>query len=201
MSQTRHAGVILGLCVMCAVLILSATHTFTQDAIERTRYKTLMSNLSAVLPDGPYDNNPVSSAHMLESSALDTVKPTRVYPVYKQGAPYAAVLTLHTTHGYNGSIRLLLGVTAQGVITGARVIEHAETPGLGDDIDLHHSSWIMAFDHLSLHNTSNTDWAVKAQGGQFDAFTGASITPRAVIEAIHRALVWFRAHPQEVFTP
>ncbi|TVP45738.1 MAG: RnfABCDGE type electron transport complex subunit G [Halomonas sp.] len=93
-----------------------------------------------------------------------------------------------TRQGYNGEIRLLVGIDQQQRITGVRVTHHQETPGLGDDIERSRSSWITHFDGLGLDSLPPGGWAVDKDGGHFDAFTGATITPRAVVNAVHQTL-------------
>ena len=106
------------------------------------------------------------------------------------GDESALILPVVTRQGYNGEIRLLVGIDQQRKITGVRVTQHQETPGLGDDIERQRSDWITHFNGLSLTSLPPESWAVHKDGGQFDAFTGATITPRAVINAVHQALLY-----------
>lgn len=101
--------------------------------------------------------------------------------------------------GYNGNIRLLLGIDFNSTILGVRVISHKETPGLGDPIEIEKSNWILGFNQKSLQRPDNEGWAVKRDGGDFDQFTGATISPRAVVKAVHTALLYFDAHKQALF--
>jgi electron transport complex protein RnfG len=109
--------------------------------------------------------------------------------------------------GYAGDIRLILGVDADGRVLGVRVLTHTETPGLGDKIEASRDDWILGFDGLSLGNPPVTRWAVDKDGGDFDAFSGATITPRAVVGAVREGLEFFRQHrtalvsPVEITTP
>jgi electron transport complex protein RnfG len=175
------------------------THRFTKNSISLTQHQWLTKNLQAVLPEGPYDNAPLLSMHAIEATALGGDQAVEVYPVYKNQKPYAAVLTVVAPDGYNGAIKLLLGLTANGTIIGARVTDHKETPGLGDDLELKRSEWINDFSNKSLKNTTNKSWNVRKQGGSFDTFTGATITPRAVVHAIFRALRWYENNQGRVF--
>lgn len=200
MTPAQRAGATLGICVAAAVLLLALTHHLTQDRIERTRQLTLRNSLTVLLPAGPFDNDPLTSERPMQVHDLGGGSLLEVYTVHQQGEPYAAVLRLNTTRGYNGRIELLLGLTATGTLTGARILEHSETPGLGDDIELRHSNWILSFDGLNPDTLTPADWAVRQRGGRFDAFTGATITPTAVIDIIHRAHRWFMQHQHEVFS-
>ncbi|WP_301583734.1 electron transport complex subunit RsxG [Halomonas alkaliantarctica] len=107
------------------------------------------------------------------------------------------ILPVVTRQGYNGEIRLLVGIDQQQRITGVRVTQHQETPGLGDDIERQRSDWITEFNGLSLNSLPPGGWAVRKDGGHFDAFTGATITPRAVVNAVQRALSYVTEHVTE----
>ena len=102
------------------------------------------------------------------------------------------------TTGYSGVIKILLGINDKGELTGVRVLSHTETPGLGDNIDLTKSNWVLSFDGKSLNNPDEKGWHVKKDGGEFDSFTGATITPRAVVKGVHEALVLFQKHQDEL---
>jgi electron transport complex protein RnfG len=105
------------------------------------------------------------------------------------------ILQAVAPEGYGGSINLLVGIDSQGAITGVRVIPpHFETPGLGDAVEVQKSPWILSFNGKSLANTPESRWWVKKDGGEFDAFTGATITPRAVVDAVYKALQYFDAN-------
>lgn len=197
MNTIQRASVTLAVCVAIAIVAVSLTYELTRDRISITQHQWHTRNLRAVLPEGPYDNDPLLSMHSLHASALGSDEPVKVYPVYKERKPYAAVLTVIAPDGYNGAIELVLGLKANGTIIGARVTQHNETPGLGDDLDLKRSDWINSFRNKSL--TTNTLWNVRKDGGSFDAFTGATITPRAVVHAIYRALQWFENNQNKVF--
>lgn len=103
-----------------------------------------------------------------------------------------------SARGYSGEIQVLLGVDPEGRILGVRVIRHTETPGLGDKIELAKSDWVLAFNGRSLGDPPPERWAVKKDGGVFDQFTGATITPRATVKAVKEGLVLFAAHREEI---
>jgi len=199
MNRWFRTGLVLGACVMGAIAVLVLVYSLTQNRIENTQQEWLSSSLHTLLPEGPYDNDPIDTVQWLSVAALGSTEPAPVYTVYQNQSPYAAVLTISTQDGYNGKIQLLLGLDFCGTIIGARVTQHSETPGLGDDIELRRSDWITEFNEVSLSTTENNDWTVKQAGGTFDAFTGATITPRAVIKAIHRALQWYEVNRHLVF--
>ena len=194
-----RASYVLAGSVLIAMLALLVTNALTSERISYTQQQFKNNSLMAVLPAGPFDRSPSEQSHFIETSALSPNSPVEVFPVYKDGLPFAAALTLIAPDGYNGSIKLLLGVRLDGSIIASRVLDHKETPGLGDDIELRKSNWIKSFSDLSLETLPESQWNIKKEGGQFDGFTGATITPRAVVHAIHRALVWYKTNSKQVF--
>lgn len=199
MKTPTRTGLTLAGCVILAIAALSLVHQLTRERMEVARQQWLLQGLSAVLPEGPYDADPLSTRKLITAVELGSVQPLPLYTVYRNGQPLAAVLSVIAPDGYNGNIQLLLGIHSDGQVIGARVTEHRETPGLGDDIDINRSDWIRQFDGRSLRSDTSPAWNVKKRGGRFDAMTGATITPQAVITAIHRALLWYRQHRDEVF--
>ena len=123
-------------------------------------------------------------------------KPTHFYRARKAGVASGVALFADTT-GYSGTIHLLLGIDANGTLTGVRVLSHTETPGLGDNIDLAKSNWVLNFNGKSLKQPDEKGWHVKKDGGEFDSFTGATITPRGVVKGVHEALMLFQRHQNE----
>jgi electron transport complex protein RnfG len=113
--------------------------------------------------------------------------------------PAAVILEATAPDGYSGDIKLLVAIKATGEIVGVRVLDHKETPGLGDYIDIGHGDWIKNFDAQSLEKTKDEAWFVKKDGGQFDFMTGATITPRAVVKAVHKVLQFYQSHQQAIF--
>jgi electron transport complex protein RnfG len=124
-----------------------------------------------------------------------------LYRAYRNGRPVAVLGTPVAPDGYSGSIRLLIGLYADGTLAGVRVLAHRETPGLGDFIEASRSDWILGFAGKSLHDPTASGWAVRKDGGVFDQFTGATITPRAVVKAVHRFLIYYEQQRERLFTP
>jgi len=201
MTTIQRGAFILATCVLFAIIALAATNALTKKRILETQKQWRQKTLFAILPDTTFDQDPLSNEHFIRTDALSMSGPVPVYPVFVEEKPYAAILTLDAPDGYNGNIRILLGIRVDGVVLGARVLEHHETPGLGDDIELKRSDWILGFNGKSLNTSPTEDWTVRKLGGTFDAFTGATITPRAVINAVHRALRWFENNTMQVFQP
>ena len=190
----RAAG-LLALFAIGGVGLVAGIHALTEARVSANEYDRLLRNLNAVLPQDRYDNDPILDAIDLhDPELLPPDGHTRVYRAFRAGRPVAAVFAIVAPDGYNGAIRLLMAVNADGAIAGVRVLDHKETPGLGDDIDIAKSAWITDFIGAALDRPDASGWKVKKDGGAFDQFTGATITPRAVVAAVHRGLRLFRKH-------
>lgn len=193
-------GLVLGSCTAIALLLIAAAYQLTKAPIEKTAQRHLHNNLSQLLVPDSYDNNPATDIIMVSDPALGSDEQQSVYIARRLGHPTGAVVSAIAPNGYNGAIRLLIGFDAAAGIVGVRVIHHQETPGLGDDIDEKRSSWIHSFDGLTNENMQPGDWEVKKNGGAFDQFTGATITPRAVIHAVQAATQWYQQNRDTLLT-
>jgi electron transport complex protein RnfG len=145
--------------------------------------------LAQVLPTELYDNDPSQ-----EQAQIDVNGQTITYYRARLAGKVSAVVMQLSSKGYAGAIKLLIAIKPDGTLTGVRVLSHNETPGLGDQIETSKSNWILQFAGLSLGNPSESSWGVTKDGGQFDGFTGATITPRGVVAGIKQALVIMREH-------
>ena len=156
----------------------------------------MRASLSQVILPELHDNNLLANQVQIE----DQGRTVTAYQATKAGKVTGVAYEIYG-YGYGGEIDLMLGVDTRGQILGVRVLSHSETPGLGDKIEKAKSKWIFEFDGKSLDNTSDKQWHVKKDGGEFDQFSGATITPRAVVKAIKSGLVFFQAHRAELTTP
>ncbi|MDG4550627.1 MAG: electron transport complex subunit RsxG [Candidatus Contendobacter sp.] len=182
--------------------LVAVTYTATRDIIAETQRKALEANLNQLVPADRYDNR--ITEDFIEVTApewLGTDQPVTVYRARKNGQPVALFATPQAPDGYSGPIQLLIGVYADGTLAGARVLAHKETPGLGDGIEERRSPWILAFAGKSLNNPEPERWKVKKDGGAFDQFTGATITPRAVVKATRKFLEYVQTHQAQLFAP
>jgi electron transport complex protein RnfG len=204
MKATVHhmgkAALILGGFAIVGTTLVALTFTGTKAIIAQNEQDALLKHLHALVPADRYDNQlSEDTIQVTDSEALGTSEPVPVYRARKQGQPVALFATPVAPDGYSGPIRLLIGVYADGTLAGVRVLNHQETPGLGDAIELGRSNWILSFTGQSLGNPASEDWAVTKDGGAFDQFTGATITPRAVVKAVHNFLVYFETHRERLF--
>ena len=196
-SMLRNS-LILGLFAIVTVGLVAFTQQSTVDRIAQAERQARVDALAQILPDGSYDNALLDSQRELQHALLGP-RPVPVWVGTLQDQPSAVILQVVAPDGYSGAIHLLIGILADGRLSGVRVISHKETPGLGDRIELAKSPWIRGFDGKSLNQPEASGWAVKKDGGQFDQFAGATITPRAVVKAVHQALQYFDAHREELF--
>jgi H+/Na+-translocating ferredoxin:NAD+ oxidoreductase subunit G len=195
-----RVGLILAGFAIGATSLVVLTEDKTHDQIIDNERQTLLNAINAVISNGQYDNEILADTLILGSNKkLGTKEVSTVYRARKDGEPVAVVLTAIAPNGYNGKIKLLVGINFDGSLTGVRVIKHKETPGLGDKIDLKKANWILNFTGLSLSNPDESRWKVKKDGGDFDQFTGATITPRAVVIAVKKALLYFNTHRDALF--
>ncbi|WP_297769136.1 electron transport complex subunit RsxG [uncultured Alcanivorax sp.] len=192
--------VILSVFAIGTAATLAITNELTIGKVECNKQAALMASLNEVMPHEQHDNDLLAD-RLTVSAPLLGRNGHHVYRARLDGEPSGAVLEATAADGYGGNIALIVGVDTQGKVQGVRVVPpHNETPGLGDKIETKKSDWIYGFNGLSLGNPASEGWAVKKDGGQFDSFTGATITPRAVVGAVHRALQYFDANRDAVFS-
>jgi electron transport complex protein RnfG len=179
--------------------LLSGVYTLAHPAIIITEQAEKQALIAQTLPAGSFDNDLVRDARPLPLDALlGGKRPGQAYVARKGGTAAAVVVEAVAPDGYAGEIRLLVGIHADGRIAGVRVTAHRETPGLGDYIEIAKNKWITQFDNHGLADTPADQWKVRKDGGRFDFMAGATITPRAVVKATHKALQYFAAHREEL---
>lgn len=199
--RIRHvmkAAALVGLFSLIFLGLVARVQNVTRDRIEANEKSELLRRLGELIPPGDYDNDILNDTANVFDALLGT-GPSTVYRARKGGHTVAAALTAAAADGYGGVIRLLVAVRSDGRLAGVRVISHKETPGLGDPIDVEKSDWILGFTGRSLQNPVEGRWAVKKDGGDFDQFTGATITPRAVVRAVRAVLIYVRDYGSEIF--
>ncbi|MFZ9641953.1 MAG: electron transport complex subunit RsxG [Candidatus Methylopumilus sp.] len=183
-----------------STLGLAIVHHTTKAPISKAEAAVRMSLFGQILPTDLYDNDLLQDAIKQPAGGdLGNRDATMIHRARLKSAPAAVILEATAPDGYSGDIKLLVAIKATGEIVGVRVLDHKETPGLGDYIDIAHSDWIKNFDAQSLAKTKDDAWLVKKDGGQFDFTTGATITPRAVIKQVHKVLKFYQAHQQAIF--
>ncbi|MEC8082036.1 MAG: electron transport complex subunit RsxG [Pseudomonadota bacterium] len=188
----RKNSIGLGIFAVMTAGLIAVTHQLTEHTIEDNIVQAQLSAFNEILPADRYDNNLAEANVMLDADPLlGSAEPVQAFIARKDGQVSAIIFETIAPGGYNGNLDLLVAVDRNGVVTGSRVISHKEPPGLGDKVDLQKSKWILSFGDKSLENTSLKQWNVKKDGGEFDQFTGATITPRAVVRAVKNTLLYF----------
>ena len=194
------SGATLAVIAAVCTALVALTWRVTDERIEANRKAFLERSLTPALAGLFFDSGVTESMitipppHELPGSG-----PAIVYRVYAEDKPVAALFVVTARNGYAGPIRLLIGVAMDGTLTGVRVLEHRETPGLGDRVEESKSDWVYQFDGRSLTNPQSDSWAIRVDGGDFDQLSGASVTPRAIVKAVRETLSWFDVNSAEVF--
>jgi len=192
-------SLILGAFALASTALVTLTYIATKPAIEQNKQQKLMTTLSQVIDSKEYNNSLYLDCAEINEDYLNHTAATKVYRAKQDGKPVAVVLQSTAPDGYSGNIDILSAIYIDGTIAGVRVIEHKETPGLGDKVEIRRSDWITSFNGKRPTSLKDTSWAVKKDGGEFDAFTGATITPRAVISAVKRASLYTQNQHQDLF--
>jgi len=187
-QRARGSAIRLALFALVCALLLAATEALTRDTLRANAEASRRAVLAQVLPAGAFDNDLLADAQPLDPASttrLGLKPPAVLYRATQAGQPSGWVVEVVAPNGYAGPIRLLVGMQADGRVSGVRVLEHRETPGLGDYIDAARSPWSQQF--IGQREAPGQRWQVKKDGGQFDAMAGATISARAVTAAVGRA--------------
>ena len=193
------SGLLLGLFGVIGAGLVGLSYESTAERIARNERETLLQQLQVMVPAQQIDNDMLNDVIDVSAPADLGAARTRVYRARHAGAPVAAVLSPVVTQGYSGSIQLIVAIRYDGSLAGVRALTHHETPGLGDKIEIERTDWIRSFDGKSLSDPAPSGWKVKRDGGVFDQFTGATITPRAVVRGVKASLDYFAAHKARLF--
>lgn len=176
--------------VICAAVI-AITQVSTVEKIAFNEREFRAKALYEIVPRATIDNDLLSDTFEIQVSELGHDMPVTAYKARKGNTVSAVILPVVAPDGYSGKIGMIVGIKRDGSLAGVRVLSHKETPGLGDKVETKKSDWILSFNGKQKNNTDDKVWAVKKDGGDFDQFTGATITPRAVVNAVGRALDYF----------
>ena len=188
-ETVTYQAILLGASTLVATTLLSFGNLVTKDEIALRIEEDLKASIAQVAPSQLYDNDLLKSTTTVESPTGDSVL---VYQATKDAAVTAVIFEV-SEYGYSGQIRSILAIAANGDILGVRILSHSETPGLGDKIEVKKDEWILGFNCMSINRPDKDGWAVRKDGGEFDQFTGATITPRAVVKSIRSGLEIFEA--------
>jgi len=199
-THMLRTAMVLGFFALISAWLVAITFDVTKEPIATSEKNALLRNLHQLIPAELHDNELFADVITVsEPTLLGTKKSQRVFRARKQDQPIALAIESIAPDGYNGSIFLLIAIRYDGSLLGVRVSKHKETPGLGDAIEIERSDWISGFNNKSLDNTPTKAWQVEKDGGVFDQFTGATITPRAIVKAIHKTLLYYQQHRDSLF--
>ncbi len=199
-SVLRNGVTLAAIAAVCTTLVATTYH-LTKDRIAANERAFLERKLAPVLGSIAFEGSISESKRLVRAPHnLPGREDALIYRVYSDGQPVAALFAVTAPDGYAGPIRILLGIDVDGVVTGLRILEHRETPGLSDKIEESKSDWVHQFAGKSLGDPVIEDWSIRRDGGEFDQLSGASVTPRAVINAVRETLLYFDANRDQVFT-
>jgi electron transport complex protein RnfG len=198
-SVLKSGATLAVIAAVCTALV-ATTYQLTAGRIADNGKALLEQSLQPALSGFTFDGG-ISDSRLVIAPPHDLPGSDAavIYRVYTGGDPVAALIAVTARDGFSGPIRVLIGVDFDGVVTGVRILQHRETPGLGDKIDSTRSDWVHQFKGRSLLDPVTDGWAIQHDGGDFDQLTGASVTPRAVINAIRDTLIYFDVHRDEIF--
>ena len=197
--RAARSAVALTVAAVLAAGLVAVVNDRARPQIEASRRAEQLRQLTAMLGDVAYDNDPLTDTLLVrDPEYLGSDEPLAAHRVRRNGEPIAVLLNAVAPDGYSGALHLLVAIDAQGRLIGVRVLEHRETPGLGDFVEERRTHWIRQFDGHSLDMPPPARWQVRKDGGDFDQYTGATVTSRAVTHAVRDALDYFARHRAEL---
>lgn len=199
-SITRNS-ILLALFAACTTALIAGTQLLTKSDIAEQKRQAEEKALLQVVPRSRHDNSMLDDTIPVgpQDERLGLREEKQIYVAREKGEVIAVIIPAIARDGYTGDIELIVGVNRDGTIAGVRALAQRETPGLGDKVDLKKSDWMLGFNGRSLTNPKLAGWAVKKDNGVFDEFTGATITPRAVVTAIRKVLQFAQANRNTLF--
>lgn len=198
LDAIRKNGVTLAVFAAITTGLTAIVNTVTKPTIAHQTALQQKVLLDQVVPPELYDNAIQQECYLVSNPALGNGSPHRLYLARKGDKPVAVAMETTAPDGYSGNIQIIVGASFTGTVYGTRVVEHHETPGLGDKIDLRVSDWINSFNGKRVKGPDDGQFAVKKDGGEFDQFTGATITPRAVVNAVKRTTLYIETLPGQL---
>ena len=194
------SALVLAVFAMVGTFFVSFTFDETIEQINENKRIALLKAFHVLIAPSAHDNDIFTDIIQVKNKALlGKDKPTNIYRARKLNQPVAVIINSVAPDGYSGNIELLVAINYNGSLAGVRVVGHKETPGLGDAIDENRSDWITKFKGYSLTRPDKKGWAVKRDGGEFDQFTGATITPRAIVKAVYNTLRYYKEHRESLY--
>ena len=194
------SAILLAMFAAAGTFFVTYTFDNTIDRITENKRLALLKAFHVLIPPSAHDNDIFTDVISVQNKALlGSNKSINVYRARKNNKSVAVIINSVAPDGYSGNIELLVAINVNGTLAGVRVVHHKETPGLGDAIEENRSDWITKFKQRSLTNPDKKGWAVKRDGGEFDQFTGATITPRAIVKAVYNTLLYYKENRDSLY--
>lgn len=171
--------------------ILGGVYVATKEPINAAKIAKTNSAIAKVLPE--FNNDPSHESSKVKYKE----KEYTVYPASKDGIMIGYAIESYTSAGFGGRIVIMVGILESGTIYKTSVISHSETPGLGDKMVEGKSDFSKQFENIFPSNLSGGEFAVKKDGGDFDAITASTISSRAFCDALNSAYGVFEAIKNE----
>jgi len=199
-KSIRKNAFILAIFAMASTALVSIVHQLTKDKIASEIERVMNQRLNKLVSPDSYNNSPTSDCILIDNQLrVNQVSIHKIHRMRKERNPIALVFSSTAHDGYSGDISLLIALSEENRLLGVEIVNHRETPGLGDKIESNKSNWLQQFENLDLENIKDNSWGVKKDGGDFDALTGATITPRATINAIYQTVLYFEEYKSDLF--
>lgn len=199
-SSINKNALILAIFAFVSTGLIAMTYWLTKDKIALEVEQSLIRQISILVPKSHYNNNVYKDCLIINNANyLGSTDKQKAYRMRADNINYAVLITAVAPDGYSGKINIAIAISNQQQILGVSILNHQETPGLGDKIERNKSNWLNQFNQLSLNKMTTSHWKLKKDGGQFDALTGATITPRAVVKAISKSLDYFSKNKEILF--
>lgn len=199
-TAISNNGKVLALFAIACTAVVGLVSEFTKDRIRVQEQQQLLNTLHSIIEPSRYNNDIANDCINMSSTLLGDNDIETGYVARKDNDVVAIALTATAPDGYNGDIDLIVAINMDGSVSGVRVLKHQETPGLGDKIEIRKNNWITSFADKQLLSENDSRWAVAKDGGMFDQFTGATITPRAVVKAVKQAVQYFEHNKDSLLT-
>jgi electron transport complex protein RnfG len=190
----KKNGAVLAIFALACTSVVAITNAVTKDRIAEQEQTQLLKIINQLLPEDRHDNNIFESCKLMTNEALlGSSEPQRIFRATKDNELVGYAIEGIAPKGYSGNIKLVVGIDTIGQVTGVRILGHNETPGLGDKVEYRKSNWLDDFVDQTLTPENAHTWAVTKDGGDFDSFTGATITPRAVVGSVKNILTFYQS--------
>lgn len=198
-AYQRAGAVLLGLVMLAAALAIQLVHDASETSIERARLQHSLNTIEPIIPGAPDNNMATDVIHWQSGRFFSEPQSFRIYRARQNGKPGGIVLMPVSVEGYNGPIKMAIGINKDGRISGVTILSHRETPGLGADIDPSRSDWLQQFRGQSLKQPDRSEWKLTHQGGKFDAISGATVSSAAALDAVRSALQFYVANREAIY--